>query len=105
MQKIKPKVEEVCRELGLQYSTEDNSGRIYVNLQGGEAIPPSHGGGGGGHQDQEYRPPHGGYGNQDGGYQPHEPHHQHPPQQEDEMDDGLVPFLLRKLEKACCAVM
>jgi hypothetical protein len=35
IQKIKPRVEEVCRELGLQYHTEENEGRIYINLQGG----------------------------------------------------------------------
>lgn len=40
VQKIKPAVEEVCRELGLQYNTEANAGMIYVNLQGGAAVPP-----------------------------------------------------------------
>jgi len=35
IQKIKPKVEEVCRELGLQYHTEANEGRMYINLTGG----------------------------------------------------------------------
>jgi DNA-nicking Smr family endonuclease len=35
VQKIKPRVEQVCRELGLQYHTEENEGRIYVNLSGG----------------------------------------------------------------------
>lgn len=39
IQKIKPKVEEICRELGLQYYTEQNEGRIYVNLQGQGAEP------------------------------------------------------------------
>jgi hypothetical protein len=37
VQKIKPRVEQVCRELGLQYNTEQNEGRIYINLQGGAA--------------------------------------------------------------------
>lgn len=42
VQKIKPRVEQVCRELGLQYATEENAGRIYVNLTGGPAeMPPS----------------------------------------------------------------
>lgn len=42
IQKIKPRVEQVCQELGLQYSTEENEGRIYVNLTGGPAqMPPS----------------------------------------------------------------
>ena len=42
VQKIKPRVEQVCRELGLQYNTEQNEGRIYVNLQpgGGGQHPP-----------------------------------------------------------------
>lgn len=42
IQKIKPAVENICRELGLQYNTEHNEDRIYINLTGGEAIPPSH---------------------------------------------------------------
>ena len=42
IQKIKPKVEEICQELGLQYATEENAGRIYVNLQGGPAVMPEH---------------------------------------------------------------
>lgn len=51
VQKLKPRVEQVCQELGLQYATEENEGRIYVNLQGDEVSgmppPPSkhHGGG------------------------------------------------------------
>lgn len=68
IQKIKPKVEQLCRELGLRYATEENAGRIYVNLQGGPAVMPeglmaAHGGGyhegygyggpGGGHQQQQ----------------------------------------------------
>ena len=37
IQKIAPRVEQICRELRLQYHTEENEGRIYVNLQGGKA--------------------------------------------------------------------
>lgn len=42
VQKIKPAVEQLCREMGLQYATEENEGRIYVNLQGGavNGAPP-----------------------------------------------------------------
>jgi DNA-nicking Smr family endonuclease len=41
VQKIKPKVEEICRELGLQYNTEQNEGRIYIDLrQGGHGGAP-----------------------------------------------------------------
>ncbi|EXJ83213.1 hypothetical protein A1O1_06832 [Capronia coronata CBS 617.96] len=35
VQKLKPRVEQVCQELGLQYRTEPNEGRIYVDLTGG----------------------------------------------------------------------
>ncbi|POR36077.1 Smr domain-containing protein C11H11.03c [Tolypocladium paradoxum] len=99
VQKIKPKVEELCRELGLKYRTEDNAGRIYINLQGGEPLPPqqNHGGGGG----------HGAYpgGQQHGGGQ-QQP--QHGNQQQDEIAqlvEKALPRILRKLEKACCVVM
>ncbi|KAJ5956890.1 hypothetical protein N7501_011169 [Penicillium viridicatum] len=98
IQKIKPRVEQVCRELGLQYATEENAGRIYVNLTGGEAVmPPStghHGGSSGypghqqGHQQQQH-------GHQQG-------------QQPDELEElakKVLPKVLRKLEKACCVVM
>ncbi|CAK7220892.1 hypothetical protein SCUCBS95973_004311 [Sporothrix curviconia] len=42
VQKIKPAVEKLCQEMGLQYATEENEGRIYVNLQGGavNGMPP-----------------------------------------------------------------
>lgn len=35
IQKIKPRVEQICQQLGLQYHTEPNEGRIYVQLTGG----------------------------------------------------------------------
>lgn len=35
MQKLKPAVERICRELGLQCVTEENAGRIDVDLTGG----------------------------------------------------------------------
>ncbi|PGH08546.1 hypothetical protein GX51_01065 [Blastomyces parvus] len=95
VQKLKPRVEQVCRSLGLQYTTEDNAGRIYVNLTGGPAHLPA--------------------------TQPHQaPHHQQPPhhnqhqqqQQHDQRPDevqqvvnAIVPRLMRRLEKACCIVM
>lgn len=40
IQKIKPRVEQVCQELRLQYHTEQNEGRMYVDLTGGNAQPP-----------------------------------------------------------------
>jgi hypothetical protein len=110
VQKIKPRVEQVCQELGLQYATEENAGRIYVNLTGGEAVMPSypshqapyHGGGGhqsypGQQQQQQQQPYHGG-----------QQQHQQQGQQQDEIEkvvNALLPKVLRKLEKACCVVM
>ncbi|KAL4999112.1 hypothetical protein BDV10DRAFT_58005 [Aspergillus recurvatus] len=101
VQKIKPRVEKVCRELGLQYATEENEGRIYVDLTGGavDSIPskPSHGHG---HQQQHYQQPH----HQQQHHQPHQ-------QQQDNQDqieqvvNAILPRVLRKLEKACCVVM
>ncbi|KAJ5161621.1 hypothetical protein N7492_007013 [Penicillium capsulatum] len=95
VQKIKPRVEQVCRELGLQYATEDNAGRIYVNLTGGEAVmPPAH-----------HAPHQGGYPGQQG--QHHQQHHQQQQQgdQIEQVVNALLPRVLRKLEKACCVVM
>jgi hypothetical protein len=34
IQKIKPRVEQLCRELGLREHTEENEGRIYIDLTG-----------------------------------------------------------------------
>lgn len=96
IQKIKPRVEQVCRELGLQYSTEENAGRMYINLTGGAAVmPPSS------HQHQQYpgqqhQPSHQQYPGQQ-----HQPQYQ--PQQQD--DNAVLLKVLRKLEKACCVVM
>ncbi|KAA6407642.1 MAG: hypothetical protein FRX48_08480 [Lasallia pustulata] len=42
VQKLKPRVEQVCQELGLQFAMEENAGRIYVDLTGGPAHMPSH---------------------------------------------------------------
>ncbi|KAK2764331.1 hypothetical protein FQN54_009024 [Arachnomyces sp. PD_36] len=100
IQKIKPRVEKVCRELGLQYATEDNAGRIYVNLTGGQAVmppPPSH------HQ----QPHHGaqpGYPGHQPAPQP-QPHHGGGGQQQAGGEGELLPKLIRKLERACCVVM
>ncbi|KAH0545180.1 hypothetical protein FGG08_000792 [Glutinoglossum americanum] len=87
VQKIKPRVEEVCQELGLQYKTEPNEGRIYINLQGGPAdIPPQH------HTGAAH---HGGVGHQQ-------------QVQNDEIEQfvtkKILPKVLREL-KACCIVM
>lgn len=97
VQRIKPAVERLCRELGLRYATdEENTGRILVNLQGGEAVMPPPG---------QQKPHH------HHSYQQHpQSHHsgypaqQQQPQQEDDAP-SLLGLLVRKLEKNCCIVM
>ena len=111
VQKIKPKVEELCQELGLKYRTEENAGRMYINLQGGEPLGPGdegyHGGGGSGypahHQQQQQH---------HGGQQQQQHHQQQQHQQQQNQGDEVaqfvekqLPWLLRKLEKHCCVVM
>ncbi|KAK1756119.1 smr domain-protein [Echria macrotheca] len=106
VQKIKPRVEQVCKEMGLDFATEENAGRIYVDLTGGSiSTPPPVGHGPGYGKPPAHGQPHG---QPHGGQQPHyggQPHggHQQPPQQEEE--GGLVWWIFRKLEKACCVVM
>ena len=112
VQKIKPRVEQVCRELGLQYRTEENEGRIFVNLQGGAVhdMPPppqapSYGGGagypgqhGGGQQH------HGGQGQHTGGQQQH--HGQQQQGGNDEIEKMAKKGLSKLLKKfGCCTVM
>lgn len=111
IQKIKPRVEQICQELGLQYNVEPNEGRMYINLKGGPAnIPPvqggQHGGGGGYSQHQGGQQQYGG-----GGYPGQQQQQQHGGQQQNQNDDveqmvnKFLPRLLRKLEKSCCVVM
>lgn len=114
IQKIKPKVEELCREMGLKYRTEDNAGRIMINLQGGEPLAPGsvpHGYGGG-YKPNQQQQQQGGYNNQHGGQQQHygggqQQHGQQQGQQDDiaQMVEKQLPRILRKLEKMCCTVM
>lgn len=118
IQKIKPRVEQVCREMGLQYSTESNAGRIYINLQGGPAqMPPqfSHenGGGygqgyGGNHGQQHHvQQHHGGQGGYPGQQQQHHGGNHQQQQQNAEIEAAVKKFLpriIRKLE-GCCIVM
>lgn len=65
----------------MQYATEDNAGRIYVNLTGGEAVMP-----------------------------PYSSHHypgQQQPQQQDEVEQVVNAErpIIRKIGKSCCVVM
>lgn len=93
VQKIKPRVEQLCRELGLHYATEENEGRIYVDLGGNrvDAPPPLPS------QPQGYEGNHGGSHQQRPQKRPQRPQ-QRPPQQQEE--DDLWGCL-----KACCLVM
>jgi DNA-nicking Smr family endonuclease len=116
IQKIRPRVTKVCQELGLQYHTEGNEGRIYVNLTGGpaNAPPPTHAGGtqyGGG---QAYPEAQAGYPgaqqHHQGGHPQHQQAHGHHQGQgqNDEMEKivkKFLPRIIRKLEKQCCIVM
>ncbi|KAI9742247.1 MAG: hypothetical protein M1818_004147 [Claussenomyces sp. TS43310] len=122
IQKIKPRVERVCHELRLQYATEDNAGRMYINLQGGPAVMPDYSNGHHGPAHPQGQLHHGGY---QGGYQPQQPQQawagqgqpqygQHPHQQQQQQNNGndeveqivkkVLPRVIRKLE-GCCAVM
>ncbi|KAK8034757.1 SMR domain-containing protein [Apiospora rasikravindrae] len=127
VQKIKPRVEQVCRELGLHYATEENAGRIYVDLQGGEVggMPPppqkpsggyaGGGGSGGKHQPQHQQPQHGGQKQpQHGGQQQQQQSRpqqgsgrQDRPEQRPDEDamDKLFGNVCKNLNKFCCAVM
>ena len=112
IQKIKPRVEQVCQELGLQYSTEDNAGRMYINLQGGPAtMPPAHSYQQGGQHG--YQGPQGGQHQQQGGYpgQQQGGNYQGGNQQNNGQNDELeklamkmLPRILKKLD-GCCVVM
>lgn len=116
IQKIKPRVEKVCHELGLEYQTEANEGKMYINLTGdpANAPPPTHGGGtpyGGG---QQYPGAPAGYAGaqqqQYGGHPQHQQAHgQHQGQGHDDEMEKIVkkflPRILRKLERQCCIVM
>lgn len=94
IQKIKPRVEQVCRELGLDYHTEPNEGRIYIDLTGGkvdmgaannwQGYQP--GSAYGGHQQQQS----GGYpAQQHGGYQQQQqPHYQQQSQHQQQQEGG-----------------
>ncbi|KAI9663848.1 MAG: hypothetical protein M1821_007338 [Bathelium mastoideum] len=92
IQKIKPRVEQICQELGLSEHTEHNEGRIYIDLTGGQAqIPPN----------TAYHPQYGGqqqYYEQYGGGQQN---------QNDQLEEAVkqnLPKIFRAL-KSCCVVM
>lgn len=96
IRKLKPAVENLCRDLGLQYETEENEGRIFVNLQGANIphLPPP--------------PPQNYYDDQQqyypGQHAQHGQHHGGQSQQDEQYDE--IEQLVRKLfKKFCCTVM
>ncbi|KAL1871594.1 hypothetical protein VTK73DRAFT_1984 [Phialemonium thermophilum] len=115
VQKIRPRVEELCRELGLACAVEENEGRLYVDLTGsgggvitGPAppLPPQPAGHQGGYATADgyhHRPPK---------HQQHQQQHQYPSHQqqqhqqqpEDELEK-LATICLPKIFKSCCTVM
>lgn len=127
IQKIKPRVEQVCRELNLQYHTEPNEGRIYINLTGGQVdmgavqswqgYQGNYGGGYGGqqqysgHQQQQQQQPNL-YSFQQpqhsaGGYQQQQQPNYQPPQQQQQQQQGggdgdIVSQIFRALKKCLC---
>lgn len=107
IQKIKPRVEQICQQEGLQYNTEPNEGRIYINLTGGPVtgMPPP----GQGYPPQQFQ-----YGGQQGypGGPPQQPQQyggqQQPPYPGDqqqyqgqEQEEDIV----KLVKKFCCCVV
>lgn len=116
VQKIKPRVEQVCRQLGLDYATEENEGRMYVDLTGGKvstapALPQQPSGYQGGYNAGGGHPGGGGYQQQQGQqqYGGQQQHHGQQQQQQgnDEVEKLVKKFLPRVVRelKACCVVM
>lgn len=104
--KIRPRVEKVCGELGLNWKQEQNAGVLYIDLTGGQANPDQH------QRPQQHRPQqgHGGAqpaypGAQQHGGQHRPQQHGGQQQQQDNAGADLVGLLLKKLEKACCIMM
>lgn len=123
IQKIKPRVEQVCQQLGLQYHTEPNEGRIYVQLQGGQ-VDMHHVNNWQGYQQTpgytQGGQQHGGYGGQQQQHYQQQPQQQNyqqqggygqqqPQQQQNQSNDEVeklvkkfLPRLLNKLKQLLC---
>jgi hypothetical protein len=91
VQRIKPCVEKVCRDLGLQYATEENTGRVYIDLTGGPAQMPPH---------ATHHKPHPHHADVSG-----YPGQQHAGVQDAQQDQPTVSKVFRRLEQLCCVVM
>ncbi|KAI0454600.1 hypothetical protein F5B21DRAFT_474438 [Xylaria acuta] len=102
IQRIKPAIEQLCGNLGLQYATEENAGRIYVNLQGGDVshippLSPQHSG-------YQHHPQHH-YGDQQQYYPGQQQQHHSGQTQEEGQHDEIEKFLKKLVNKYCCTVM
>ncbi|KAF2224903.1 Smr domain protein [Elsinoe ampelina] len=105
VQKIKPMVERVCQELRLQYHTEANAGRMYIDLTGGEARPPTEWPQAPGNVSQEeYGKPHYETAYPMGGGASYGWTKQNQLEMEKQVKKHL-PKVLRFLKKQCCTVM
>ncbi|KAI0402903.1 DUF1771-domain-containing protein [Xylaria palmicola] len=100
VQKIKPAVEELCSELGLPYETEQNAGRIRVDLKSGNASLPAQHDTYPGHGHQSHQ----GYQQEPYPGQQQQQHHGGQNQQE-QQNDELEQCLTKLLKKFCCTVM
>ncbi|KAI1282505.1 DUF1771-domain-containing protein [Xylaria sp. FL0933] len=123
VQKIKPAIEKLCQDLGLQYATEENEGRIYVNLQGDDVThmpppPPNYGGHQQHYGDQPHYYPgqqgphyggqhHGGQSQQQGApyYPGQQGQHYGGQNQQEEENDDIERLVTRLFKKYCCTVM
>ncbi|MDI1488586.1 MAG: hypothetical protein OHK93_007861 [Ramalina farinacea] len=121
VQKIKPRVEQVCRELGLSYATEENAGRIFSHHGGG--YHPGYGGRPyqGGQQQQQQQQQYQQYGQQQQGgpYPNQQPHNQqqqygggggqqHNQNQNEEIKKQVkkyLPKVIRLIRQNCCTIM
>ncbi|TGJ82650.1 hypothetical protein E0Z10_g6101 [Xylaria hypoxylon] len=106
IQKLKPAVEDLCRDLGLHYETEENAGRIYVDLQGGHVahmppLPPQLATEHAGYGDQ----PHGGYQQNHYPGQQQQQQHYGGQNQEEQQYDEVEKLLTKLFKKYCCTVM
>jgi len=82
IQKIKPRVEQVCQQLGLQYHTEPNEGRMYIRLDGSPVDLQHVHDWGGYQQQQNYQQNGGQYQQQNYQQQPYQQQQQQPQYQQ-----------------------
>ncbi|KAI0118875.1 DUF1771-domain-containing protein [Nemania sp. FL0031] len=113
--KLKPAVEKLCEEFGLRYNTEENQGRIYIDLRGGRVPAQSptqhtsqqHGQYQNGHQQQPH-PTHQQQHyatHQQQHYPAHQQQHYNQQNQEEEQYDEVEKLLTKLIKKYCCTVM